>query len=76
MSGKRETRTERCGQDLVSAQTGVNRAVFELNSRENSTPPGRGRAPDDDYTLHCVIGAMADLAKAAEILLGKRGFRK
>ena len=69
----RETRTERCGLYLVGAQVSINRAVFELNSRENSTPPGRGRAPDDDYTLNCVISAMADLSAAAKVLLGKKG---
>lgn len=71
----RNTRTEQCGHQLVGAQTCINRAVFELNSRENSNPPGRGRAPDDDYTLNCVLNAMQDLAAAAKVLLGKRGAR-
>lgn len=68
----RETRTDRCGPQLVNAQTVINRAVFELNIREESNPLGR-RAPDDDYTLRCVIQALGDLSAAADILLGKRG---
>lgn len=72
----RQTRTERCGQKLVDAQTSVNRAVFELNIRECSNPPGRGRAPDDAYTLRCVMTALADLAAAADVLLGQTGARR
>ncbi|HEY1800047.1 MAG TPA: hypothetical protein VGG46_03850 [Terriglobales bacterium] len=71
----KQTRTDRCGQDLVNAQTAINRAVFELNIREESTPPGRGRSPDDDYTLRCVMDALKDLALAADLLLGKKGTR-
>jgi len=71
-----DTRTDRCGQQLVNAQTAINRAVFELNIREESKPPGRGRAPDDDYTLRCVIQALGDLSAAADILFGKRGQRR
>lgn len=71
-----QTRTEGCAQNLVNAQTAVCRAVFELNSRENSKPPGRGRAPDDDYTLRCVIDAIVELSEAADFLLGKKGVRR
>lgn len=70
------TRTDRSGNLLVSAQVAINRAVFELNIRQESNPPGRGRAPDDEYTLHCVIDAVRQLSQAAEILLGKSGARK
>jgi hypothetical protein len=71
-----ETRTEKCGTNLISAQTEINRAVFELNRREMSKPPGRGPAPDDDYTLRCVISALAELAEAADFLLGQKGVRR
>lgn len=76
MSRNRETRTDRCAQDLVNAQVSINRAVFELNIREYYTRPRRSRTPDDRYTLHCVASAMADLAKAAQVLIGKDGARK
>lgn len=69
----RQTRTDRCANQLVGAQVAINRAVFELNIREESNPPGRGRAPDDEYTLRCVIDALTDLANAADVLLGKKG---
>jgi hypothetical protein len=61
---------------LVGAQVAINRAVFELNIREESNPPGRGRAPDDDYTLRCVLEALADLSASAYVLLGKKGERR
>lgn len=69
----RETRTERCASELVGAQVAINRAVFELNIREESHPPGRGRAPRDEYTLRCVLDAIEDLAKAASFIQGQRG---
>lgn len=72
----RPTRTDRCAQQLVDAQVSVNRAVFEVNRRELSNPPGRGRKPDDDYTLRCVLEAMEDLGAAAMVLLGKQGQRR
>jgi hypothetical protein len=71
----RETRTERCGQKLVDAQVMINRAVFELNRRETK-PKGRGPAPDDDYTLRCVVSALLDLSQAADFLLGQKGVRR
>ena len=73
---RRETRTDRCAQQLVNAQVSINRAVFELNIREESDPPGHGRKPDDDYTLRCVLEAIEDLAQASVVLLGKLGKRK
>ncbi len=73
----RQMRTERCGRVLVDAQIAINRAVHELNIREESEVLGqRRRAPDDDYTLRCVIDAIKDLAEAADVLQGKRGVRK
>ena len=78
----RQTRTERCGQKLIDAQISINRAVFELNSRENSARPRlygagrRGPAPDDEYTLRCVVTAIADLGAAADVLLGRKGVRR
>lgn len=72
----RDTRTDRCGGQLVNAQTAVNRAVFELNIRECSKPPGRGRAPNDEYTLHCVLDALAELSAAAKFLVGQKGSRR
>lgn len=71
----RQTRTERCAQQLVGAQVSVNRAVSELNIRE-SKAMGRGRAPDDEYTLHCVVTALEDLGRAAAILLSRKGARR
>ena len=72
----RISRTERCAQKLVDAQVCINRAVFELNRRGNSKPAGRGGHPDDEYTLRCVISALADLSAAADVLQGKRGSRR
>jgi hypothetical protein len=72
----RETRTEHCGQQLVNAQVSVNRAVFELNRRETGSRPGRGPAPRDEHTLHCVLQAMEELAKAAAFLQGQRGQKR
>jgi hypothetical protein len=74
--GVKQTQTERCGQKLVDAQVAINRAVHELNIREYAKVPGRGRAPDDDYTLRCVIDALKDLSEAADVLQGKRGYRR
>jgi hypothetical protein len=71
----KETRTDRCAGNLIGAQVSINRAVSELNSRENSER-GRGPKPDDEYTLHCVVSALHELSQAAHILLGKRGARK
>ena len=69
---RKQTRTERCANELISAQTLINRAVFELNIREESDPPGRGPAPNDEYTLQCVLEAARDLATAALTLIGKK----
>jgi len=69
----RETRTERCGQDLVNAQVNIDRAVFELNAREfTGEGHGRGRKPKDEYTFRCVIEAMESLSNAAKVLLGRK----
>jgi hypothetical protein len=73
--GVKQTRTDRCAKQLVDAQTCINRAVHELNAREYAKVPGRGHAPDDDYTLRCVIDALKDLSEAADVLLGKTGVR-
>lgn len=67
------TKTEKCAGSLVGAQVAINRAVFELNSREHGRVPGHGPKPDDEYTLYCVLSAIEDLSKAAVVLQGVRG---
>lgn len=55
----------------------VERAVFELNIREHSRSlKQRVRIPDDEYVLRCVVDGLADLAKAANTLLGRKGVRR
>ena len=52
-------------QELVNAQTDVNRAVFEVNKSE--------RTIDRDYLRQCITDAIAELGMALAILTSPRG---